>query len=139
MTAVTTTPGFGAPAFAGGRRTLPREATPRGRRVSPTTYRRRRWATALVVLGSLVVAGQAGAALGSSSPLAASERSPAAPARSAVRTIAARTVVVRPGDTLWSIAERLAPGEDPRPMVDKMSAARHGAPLQPGETIRWPG
>jgi LysM domain len=136
MTAVTTSPGFGAPAFAGRRRTLPREATPRGRRVSPTTYRRRRWATALVVLGSLVVAGQAGAALGSStSPLAASGRSPAA----SVRTTSLRTVVVKPGDTLWSIAERLAPGADPRPMVDKMSAARHGAPLQPGETIRWSG
>ena len=129
MTAVTTTTGFGAPAFAGRYRTLPREATPRGRRVSPTTYRRRRWATALVVLGALVVAGQAGAALGSSSPLAASERSPAA---------STRTVVVKPGDTLWTIAERLAPGEDPRPIVDKMSAARHGALLQPGETIRWP-
>ena len=47
------------------------------------------------------------------------------------------SVVVRSYDTLWSIATQLAPGEDPRPIVDALSEARHGAPLIPGETIRW--
>ena len=28
------------------------------------------------------------------------------------------TYVVQPGDTLWSIARRVAPGQDPRPVVD---------------------
>jgi hypothetical protein len=28
------------------------------------------------------------------------------------------TYVVEPGDTLWSIARRVAPGRDPRPVVD---------------------
>jgi hypothetical protein len=73
---------------------------------------------------------QAGGALGSSS-LAAPERRPAAS-----HTIA---VVVRPGDSLWSIAARLVPGEDPRPVVDELESARHGAPLRPGETIEWSG
>jgi LysM repeat protein len=29
-------------------------------------------------------------------------------------------VVVVPGDTLWSIAERVAPGRDPRAVVDQL-------------------
>jgi LysM domain len=30
------------------------------------------------------------------------------------------TYVVEPGDTLWSIARRVAPGRDPRPVVDAL-------------------
>jgi hypothetical protein len=46
-------------------------------------------------------------------------------------------VVVRPGDTLWSIVARQAPDEDPRPVVDELMAARHGAPLRVGEIVQW--
>jgi LysM domain len=31
------------------------------------------------------------------------------------------TVIVRPGDTLWSIAKRVAPGADPRAAVQRIS------------------
>ena len=37
--------------------------------------------------------------------------------------VAQSAYVVRQGDTLWSIAHRLAKGEDPRPLVDAISAA----------------
>jgi hypothetical protein len=47
--------------------------------------------------------------------------------------------VVRPGDSLWSVASRLAPGSDPRPVVDALAEARHGTGLVPGETIAWDG
>jgi hypothetical protein len=57
----------------------------------------------------------------------------AAPAGAAV------SITVQPGDSLWSIASRLAPGSDPRPVVDALAAARHGTVLQPGETIQWDG
>ena len=33
------------------------------------------------------------------------------------------TYVVQPGDTLWSIARRVAPGQDPRPVVDGLIRA----------------
>ena len=129
MATVTTVTGFGTSGFPATLRMPPRAATTRGRRLSSTIYLRRRIATALLTLGIVVVAGQAGAALGGSSPLAVSERRP---------TIVHGSVVVRPGDSLWSIATRLAPGEDPRPVVDQLTEARHGAALVPGETVRWP-
>ncbi|HXW35673.1 MAG TPA: LysM peptidoglycan-binding domain-containing protein, partial [Acidimicrobiales bacterium] len=46
--------------------------------------------------------------------------------------------VVRPGDTLWSIAERLDPGGDPRPVVAQLSARLHGDTLIPGQALRLP-
>jgi hypothetical protein len=79
-----------------------------------------------VGLAVLVMAGKAGAALGGS-PLAVPERRPAT-----------SQSVVRPGDSLWSIAARLEPGHDPRPAVDALTAARRGAPLEPGEVVTLP-
>jgi Tfp pilus assembly protein FimV len=47
------------------------------------------------------------------------------------------TVVVEPGDTLWSIAKRLAPGADPRQVVDALVKARGTTALVPGESLTW--
>ena len=95
-------------------------------RLSAATYRRRRFVVALGVALVLLTAGKAGAALGSS-PLEAPGRPPSA-----------THYVVRSGDSLWSVARRLAPDEDPRPVVDALEAARHGSPLLPGETVALP-
>jgi nucleoid-associated protein YgaU len=48
--------------------------------------------------------------------------------------------VVRQGDTLWSIAERLSPGGDPRPVVDALADVNHVDPgaLVPGQTLVVP-
>jgi nucleoid-associated protein YgaU len=50
------------------------------------------------------------------------------------------TYLVRPGDTLWAIAERLAPGEDPRPLVDAIAEANGVAAgtLEAGVTLVIP-
>lgn len=45
---------------------------------------------------------------------------------------------VQPGDTLWSIATRLQPSGDPRPIVDQLDAELHGATLVPGERLLVP-
>jgi Tfp pilus assembly protein FimV len=49
------------------------------------------------------------------------------------------TYVVEPGDTLWSIARRVAPGRDPRPVVDGLIEANdlHGG-LQAGQELSIP-
>jgi Tfp pilus assembly protein FimV len=46
--------------------------------------------------------------------------------------------VVRPGDTLWSIAARLEPGGDPRVLVAQLAAQVHGGTLLPGSRLRLP-
>jgi hypothetical protein len=49
------------------------------------------------------------------------------------------TYVVEPGDTLWSIARRVAPGQDPRPVVDRLietNDLRSG--LQAGQELSIP-
>ena len=57
-----------------------------------------------------------------------------------VEPVAGVTYVVRPGDTLWAIAERAAPGEDPRRLVDAISAANdvEAGALVPGQTLVVP-
>jgi len=50
------------------------------------------------------------------------------------------TYVVRPGDTLWSIATAVAPGKDPREVVDAIGAANDlaGSGLVPGQALDVP-
>jgi hypothetical protein len=49
------------------------------------------------------------------------------------------TYVVEPGDTLWSIARRVAPGRDPRPVVDGLIEANDvGGGLQAGQELSIP-
>ena len=109
------------------RRVEPCSVARRGHRPSAATYWRRRVVAVAVGLAALAMAGKAGAALGGS-PHAVPERRPAASSPS----------VVRPGDSLWSIAARLEPGHDPRPVVDALAATRGGAPLVPGEVVTLP-
>ena len=44
----------------------------------------------------------------------------------------------RPGDTLWSIASKLQPGSDPRPLVSRLESQLHGAPLVAGDELTLP-
>jgi Tfp pilus assembly protein FimV len=54
--------------------------------------------------------------------------------------VSSRTYLVRPGDTLWAIAERVAPGEDPRPVVDAIADANgiDAGALVPGQRLVVP-
>jgi len=93
--------------------------------MSRTRVRRRRLA---VLVGAGIVAGfWAG-------PVAEALQGPGA------TPAAERRVVARPGDTLWSIAERAAPGEDPRPLVDAIARANDVDPraIVPGQTLVVP-
>jgi nucleoid-associated protein YgaU len=103
-------------------------------RPSPAVYRRRRLAAALLAALLVVVAWSAAtrvAALGGV-PASAPERSPAVPAA------ASAEVLVRPGDTLWSIARRVQPEGDIRPLVRQLLAVNGGSALQPGDVLLVP-
>jgi len=89
-----------------------------------SVYRRRRLVAAAVIAGVLaIVRPAAGAIAGGATPT---------PHR-----VLVMTYVVRSGDSLWTAAEALAPGRDPRPVVQALSQARHGRTLVPGEVLRW--
>ena len=92
---------------------------------SPATFRRRRLVALLGLVGALAIVGQAGAALGGPS------------LGSPTHSAAVHRYVARDGDSLWVAAARLAPGEDPRAVVDALVHARGNGPLMPGEVLRW--
>jgi hypothetical protein len=46
--------------------------------------------------------------------------------------------VVKPGDTLWTIATRLDPSGDPRPLVAQLARQVHGGELLPGSRLAVP-
>ena len=103
-----------------------RQPRPRpARRLASAIHRRRRLLAVLIGLGLVLTVARAGAALEGGS-LATPERLPHV-----------RTIVVQPGDSLWSIAHELAPEHDPRSVVDAMVEARGTSTLAPGETVTW--
>lgn len=91
--------------------------------MSRTRVRRRR--LTLTVSLALVVAAWAG-------PAVRALGSPEPPMR-----VSRTSYVVRDGDTLWSIALRLSPGSDPRPIVDALATANgiDAGELVPGQTL----
>jgi hypothetical protein len=53
----------------------------------------------------------------------------------APQPISEAVYVVQPGDTYWSIAERLAPAKDPRPIVDELQRRHGDGELEVGDRL----
>jgi LysM domain len=85
----------------------------------------------VLVLGVMTLLMLAGFTLGRSSSLAAGRATPTTPRQH---------VVVAPGETLWSVAVRIAPHDDPRLVVADIEALNHlsGAAVEPGQVLAVP-
>jgi len=105
------------------------------RRRARASARVRRRRLALAVVTGALLAGLAlpAGALGGHSPVGAAPTLPGA-----VEGGRGTLYTVRPGDTLWSIASRLEPGGDPRPLVARLQAEIGATSLVPGERLRVP-
>lgn len=101
-------------------------------RTAPAVYLRRR--LVLATVATLAVLGVIRLSPGypGSGPLAASGDPGSA------RQVAVHTYVVRPGDTVWSIAHHFVPRGDERPLVDAIASELHGTGLVPGQAIAIP-
>jgi hypothetical protein len=129
-------PGRATPVPGRGRAVVPLAsgAVPSWRPSAATFRRRRAGAAGLVVVAAFATLAVLQTALGGfgRGPLAAAE------VTGAIRPASASIYVVRPGDTLWSIAEAAEPGRDVRPLVDELAAETGDAALYPGEEISVP-
>jgi hypothetical protein len=107
-------------------------------------YRRRRLAAGLVAVAVLTVVlllvSSAMARIAGGAPSsAAGDPSPTSAAASSAAGVAApATVVVEPGDTLWTIAEAIAPDTDVRITVDQLVALNGSSPLVVGQELELP-
>lgn len=102
---------------------------------STRTYRRRRVAAAGLAVTVLATARAALGLLGGDTLPASG---PPVPVAEVGVPQATATHVVRPGDTLWSLATRIDPEADPRPLVDTLVAANGGSTLYVGQRIELP-
>ena len=110
-------------------------------RTAPTVapYQRRRLVVlfaAVVAAVLLVPAASRAAAAFRDVPASVSERRPA-PALTVGPGVSG-VYVVQPGDTLWSIARRLWPQGDVRPLVHRLIAVNGDAALEVGQRLAVP-
>ena len=106
---------------------------------TPAVYRRRRL-VALILAVALVVVAMAGVravlqpltGTPGGSPLSASDGSAPVPAGH-------ESLLVQPGETLWTVARDLQPSGDVRPLVDELVALNGGATLEAGQNLVLPG
>jgi nucleoid-associated protein YgaU len=103
-------------------------STRRTRHRVPVEVRRRR--TLLVLMGLLLGA--------LAIPLGGTGGPSHAPGSALAGTGHPVAYVVRPGDTLWTIAERVDPGGDPRPLVARLAAQVGSDTVTPGERLSLP-
>ena len=118
-------------------------APPAPRAAAGRVYRRRRFAVVAIVAGFvllLLVGGYGIAGADSAGParIGTTAGTSVGLAGGTASGSSALVHVVRPGDTLWSIARAVQPSGDVRPLVERLSQ-QTGARLDVGMRIQLPG
>ena len=101
-----------------------RQPRPRATRSKRAVYMRRRIIAASLGLGIVLTAAHAGLALGGSTTT---------PGRSPHPQLV--SVVVQPGETLWSIAERIAPSRNTADVVDEWAEQLGTSDVRAGQGL----
>jgi len=106
-------------------------------------YRRRRLVamvlTVALVFAFVLLATTAVARFAGGAPSAAGGPSPTSAAATGAAGVARPSVVVQPGDTLWTIAAEVAPKADVRITVDQLVALNGSGPIVAGQELVLPG
>ena len=108
------------------------------------TFRRRRLlalatlVTVVAAIALLVGAVSTSLADGGHPSSAVGNPSPTSAVALSTAEVAASSWVVAPGDTLWSIAARVAPGADVRDTVARLVELNGDAPIIVGQELRLP-
>ena len=90
-----------------------------------TRVRRRR--LALLLLVAVTAVGLSGLLRWTAASVTGTASSP--------QPITSAVYVVQPGDTLWTIAERVAPADDPRPIVAELRERNGGSEVEVGDRL----
>jgi len=108
-------------------------------RQSLGTYWRRR-VVCLVIAAALlwVLVGAAGSVIGGTSKEQSLQVQTVFESAAGQSLAAGQVVIVKPGDTLWSIARKLQPTGDIRPLVDRIAKINNGHSLIAGQALVLP-
>ncbi len=111
--------------------TADRRRRPTARSVRPAPVRLTRRGRLIIVLTVMALLVAVGLVLGHGSSQAAGRGTAAA---------TSQTLTVRPGETLWAVAARIAPHSDPRLVVADIESRNHlhGVEVRAGQQLRVP-
>ncbi len=111
---------------------------PGGARHARCAPRARHASRAHGVLSFLATVGVLAGLWAGASALRAAGSAPIVPPPGSWKVAGGYELVVRPGQTVWSIASAMEPGADPRALVDEIDAGLPGGVLVAGTVLRVP-
>ena len=108
------------------------------RRETQATYWRRRIVCMTLLLGLLWVMSSAAGFVNGDRSVERQQAKTLIESAAGESLTAGQDVIVKPGDTLWSIARKMQPTGDVRPLVDRIATLNNGYGLIAGQALLLP-
>jgi len=108
------------------------------RRETQATYWRRRIVCMALLLGLLWVTSSAAGFASGDRSVERPQAQTLIESAAGESLTAGQVVIVKPGDTLWSIARKMQPTGDVRPLVDRIATLNNGYGLTAGQALLLP-